>query len=421
MDRNVLPVLNAMTCNGIRLDNSWFTATTAKLQDELEMVEARLFMAVGRDINPGSSQQVSDLLYKELGLVPVDERGEPKLPPTTHGGRYYSTEDKYVSQVAANHEIPRLVLEHRKLSKSIDTYLLPTPGKVDSDGRLRCRWNYTDVVSGRLSSADPNMMNWAEFLRGGFVADDGCKLVSHDLSQIEMRIGAHESQDPRLMHAFHNDLDTHKMTAAYVFYRAQAIEDLTHAMTLVDKTTQRAPCKTVNFGIFYGQTAEGLQQTLASMGIYVTLDWCQWLINEWYRLYEGVTEFLNNTFQSTRRWGMAWDMFGRTRYVPEVRSAHEWITSAGLRQAGNLRIQAGAQGVLKIGMYCLWDVYQHYTSLGKVCRPLLQIHDEMVSEVEEDIVDEFMALGKITLEQAVPLSVPVGCGAGSGYRWSDLK
>jgi len=410
-----------MTRYGILLDKTHFSNLAVELEEKIETVRLLIAMEVGKPgFNPGSSQQVSDLIYKDLGLKTYDESGTVRMPPTTHGGRYYSTDDKYLSGFADNPTVS-LILEFRELDKMYGTYVRTIIGKADSDDRIRCRWNYADVVTGRLSSADPNMQNWPEVLRAGFIASPGCKLVSHDLSQIEMRVGAHESQDPTLMKAFHEGLDTHTMTAAYVFYRDLALTAIQDAMALVDKKTQRAPCKTVNFGIFYGQTAEGLQMGLAGMGIFQPLQWCQWLIDEWYRIYSGVTEYLHRAHYRARRYGMVWCMFGRSRLVPETKSALNGIISAGLRQAGNMPIQAGAQGIFKIGMYSLNHLYDAYEALGVVCRPLLQIHDEMISEVSEEVAQDFAEQGKSILETCVPLSVPLGCGYGIGNTWGDLK
>lgn len=431
LDRNILPVIDKMTRNGILIDRPAFASLDADLSDKLANLSAELECEVGRVFNPSSPQQVSDLVYKELGLKTHNAAGAETMPPTTHGGRYYSTDDKYLSQLSDN-KIVDLLLSHRELSKLHGTYVSGIVSKAGLDDRIRCRWNYTDVVTGRLSSAEPNMQNWparnpewAERIRRAFIPSPGCKLVSHDLSQIEMRIGAHMSQDPTLMSAFHRRVDTHTMTAAYVFYREKSLSaspgaGLEAAMGDVAKW-QRAACKTVNFGIFYGQTAEGLQMGLSGMGIKVDLAWCQWLIDEWYRLYAGVREYQDRVHYHARRYGRVWCMFGRVRLVPETKSALRHIIEAGLRQAGNMPIQASAQGVLKVGMYCLNELYDWYEGLGKVCRPLLQIHDEMVSEVKEDVAEEFAEMGKAALECAVVLSVPVECGYGVGNNWGELK
>lgn len=430
LDRNVLPVLNKMTRYGIMIDRAGFQTLGDELDDRIGNLTAELEDLAGRVWNPGSEQQVSDMVYKELGLKTRNAAGDICMPPTTHGGRFHSTADEYLSQLS-DHPLVSKILDYRELSKLNSTYVQGIAAKADSDNRVRCRWNYTSVLTGRLSSADPNMQNWparnqewAQRIRGLFVPAPGCKLVSHDLSQIEMRIGAHMSRDPRLISSFTNRIDTHTMTAAYVFYRSKALErggeGLKEAMEMVTKW-QRAACKTVNFGIFYGQTAEGLQMGLAAMGNPQTLDWCQWLINEWYTLYEGVKDYLDRVQYQARRFGMVWDMFGRVRLVPEAQSALKHIISAGLRQAGNMPIQGSAQGVLKVGMYCMNQVYDMYEAGGKICRPILQIHDEMITEVSEDVADEFAELGKTDMELAVPLVVPTECGYSVGDNWGQLK
>jgi DNA polymerase-1 len=240
-------------------------------------------------------------------------------------------------------------------------------------------------------------------VRACFKAEDGKKLLANDLSQIELRVLAHLAGEKVMQDIFWRDGDIHTATAALVFGKQESE---------VDKLSERAPCKNVNFAIVYGETEQGLQLQLALDGIEWSLAECQKFIGKWFGLYPGVRGYMDEQHERARRYGFVWDLFGRVRWVPEVRSVHEKVTEEGLRQAGNMPVQGTAAGILKLGMK---ELAGRGADFGAV--PLLPVHDELIHEVDESKAEEYCDVVSQAMEGAVKLDVPVKCGGMASDRW----
>ncbi len=232
-------------------------------------------------------------------------------------------------------------------------------------------------------------------------------------SQIELRVAAHESQDPVMMGVYHSDGDIHMETATGIFHLPEAeIDDKRH----------RRPAKTVNFGVIYGITPGGLLTRFYAEDIFdFTAADCYGFIRSWEEKYTGYFEWAERTKSFARRNGYVVDMFARRRYVPEVYSSLEWIVEGGLREAVNAPIQSGAGGILKEAMVQLTPLYQGYQAAGRHVKPVLQIHDELLWEVEYCLLDEVVLLFGDVMVNAVSLSVPVKVDAEWGYNWKDMQ
>lgn len=231
-------------------------------------------------------------------------------------------------------------------------------------------------------------------------------------SQIELRVLAHCSEDPVMMEIFQSGIDLHTKTASEVFGVA---------MDQVDEMQQRRPAKTISFGIVYGMGGEGLQSNLATMGLNWDLVRCEKLIEEWFKLYRGVRRFMDGVHDHAKRYGWVKDMFGRRRYVPNAQSKNNRLRAEALREGGNHPIQAGAQGVIKQAMGDLVTVYGKFRESGVVWNPLLQIHDDIVSEIGERSVGIVLPVLKHIMENAVLLNVPVKVDAKMGKSWGSME
>jgi DNA polymerase-1 len=270
-------------------------------------------------------------------------------------------------------------------------------------------------------------------IRNAFIADPGYVLLSSDYSQIEMVWAAHRSQDPTMMSVFINGEDLHLRTTCNVFnldydvtaarYFGVESKKLTSPEDIswykYTKQFQRLPCKTVGFGVLYGQTPEGLQSSLASEGIHWTIEECTIFIeSKFFEVYPGLKIMLEEDYRFARRYGMICDDFGRVRLVPEAKSTLSWISSEGTRKAGNHPEQSSSQASIKIAMARLMPILN---KLGpSIARALLQIHDQLIFEVKESFVQEMAGIMREEMELATPLTIPVRASSDIGYRWGDL-
>jgi DNA polymerase-1 len=271
-------------------------------------------------------------------------------------------------------------------------------------------------------------------VRGAFVASPGKLLVSNDLAQIEMVWAAHRSQDPVMMDIFRHKQDLHTRTACGVYNL-----DYDHCMLLMSKVEgktatpdeaaeyayfkqfQRLPCKTVGFGIIYGQTPEGLSESLAGEGVFWSPGDCEKFINkDFFGVYKLLQSMLERDYAFVRRYAMICDDFGRPRLVPEAKSALKKLANEGIRKAGNHPEQASAQGTIKVGMAAVTPIYRKLNTQGINVWPLLQIHDDLMHEVDRDFAEEYGAMVQYEMEEATPLSIPVRSSCNIAERWMDL-
>jgi DNA polymerase-1 len=419
---DVLPVdmLRRMSRIGIAIDREWFADLSCRLdirkqelrKDILEFIpEEQLgrFLAASDsdeiEFNVNSASQIGELLFDMLGVG----RGQ-KLKKTKDGSRI-STGKKQLETLKTEHEVIPLILEFRECSKLKSTYTDALPLKarlhrrgadcnlcgLDHDAetwRIHSEQVTTRTDTGRIASRRPNLANipsrshLGREVRKGFIASPGKKLVARDFAQIELRLMADRANEQNMINIFLAGGDIHQDTAM----RAFGIDD----PKKVDKMLHRAPSKAVNFSIAYRISDQGLYDTMAmtyaSAGVplpgWLDVEWCAKFMLKWFDLYPSVHEFMNLTDYRARRYGVVWTPFGRVRQIPEVRSVHEKIRAAGLRQAGNMPIQGFAADVFKLGMSRVDVRMQQFREAGIYAEALLPIHDELVSEVDEEWVDE---------------------------------
>jgi len=419
LDHGCLPMINEMNRRGILVDPEYFRQLNDQIIYHRDLTALELESLIGRRINPGSGDQVAKLLFEDLKI-----QGDRRLPMTASRSRF-STEGDILAVFRNAHPAVKLILDWRQLDKLRSTYTESLPLLRRSDGRVYTRFRTTTTSTGRLSSEDPNLMNipvrgeWGKKIRYGFVASGSNVLVAVDLSQIEMVWAAHLSRDRNLMRVFEEQRDIHRFTASRIFGVPQE---------QVDKHRHRLPAKCLNYAVLYGVTPSGLQlqisAALAESGMENT-EWdepaCEAMIREWYSVYDGVRVWMEEQVRRMLQYGMVWDAFGRHRWMPGARSSLPRLRAAAAREGVNQPVQASAQGHIKLAMAEVYPMVQYYQSRGKVCWPLLQIHDELLFEVQPDIADEFKQLVETVMRGAVPLDVPVGAEGAVGRSWGELK
>lgn len=401
-----------------------FVAETTK-DETSEAAEAELnnnLFAAAEAINLNSPDQLAKLLFDYMGL------GEGVQLKKTKGGDRLSTGKKQLEAVRNQHPIIASILRYREYAKLKSTYADALPKLAQWDPltktrRIHTQFMTTRTETGRLASRRPNLQNiparsdlGAE-LRACFTSSPGCVLLSRDYSQIELRILAHEANEPNMLRIFADDGDIHDASTRSLYNLT--IEQW-EAMSKSARKKMRAPVKATNFGIAYSLSALGLQQGLMinDPPIIWSVEECQDFIDQWFGLYPGVKDYMNQIFTNAIRYGMVWDLFGRTRLVPGVYSIHHWIKSAALREAGNMPIQSGAQGVLKLAMAQIEDETEiAFRSNNIRVEPLLQVHDELIWDIEEDKVDAVSGYFGEIMNQVVRLRAPLKSEASAGKRW----
>jgi DNA polymerase I len=411
----------------------------------------------------GSPDQVARLLFKELKV-----QGKDRVPMTNSEKRE-TTSDDVLEKYRGRHPAVGHILDWREVDKLVGTYVKPLQAlSVLSEGfsRVHTSFSSTTAATGRLASRGginlqtiPTRSRLGRLIRMAFTCNPGNVLVSCDLSQIEMRWAAHLSQDDMMMGVFLRDEDIHDRTACEIFGRnlgditalkrhlknSESIKNTLELETLYPyiaeeraiykyfQQFERLPSKNLGFGILYGQTARGLLESIltsidpewsaeerAKFEAKWTLDECDRLITRWYTVYHRIRDWMDLQFSRACRWGQVWCPFGRVRLVPEVYSAIKRIKAEGLRKAGNHPIQAGAQGTIKLAMAELTPLSQFFASCG-ICWPLLQIHDELIFEVDKSQAKDWSDVAREVMEHATPLSIPVKSSSDIAERWGDLK
>jgi len=444
MDLQTLPIISDMHRYGIRLDVPFLQSLSRQIANIKEMCEVEVSAAIGNyqyrtsknvyePFKIGSRDHLSQLFFQHLKI-----QGDDPVPMTEKGKRFEVSEE-VLKPFTKRHQAVAPVIEWHSAEKLRNTYTDPLQLLVDSDHRLHTSFNVTIAATGRLSSSNPNLQNipvrteLGKQIRNAFIASPGCQLFSSDLSQIEMLWAAHRSQDPVMMDVFLNKQDIHTRTACIVF--GLDYEETMTLKNLVEfkransdqvarysffKQFQRLPCKTVGFGVLYGQTSEGLQASLASEGLFWTEAQCQQFIDkDFFAAYPRLKDMLERDYSRALRYAMIWCDFGRVRLVPEAKSQFKRIRNEGTRKAGNHPEQSGAQGTCKVAMAELCGVYRDYNKYFR-CVPLLQIHDQIIGEADKSIVREVADITAEIMRNATPLSIPIQAEPDVGERWGDL-
>lgn len=402
IDLPLVPVLARMEQAGVKIDTSALAKMSVRLEKEIGAKAKEIYTACGGfEFNISSPKQLGDVLFNKLAL--------PK--PVKYGkGRMISTAVDVLEGLALTHEVPRLVLEYRQLSKLKSTYVDALPALLNAEtARLHTTFGQTGTATGRLSSANPNLQNipirteLGREIRAAFIAEPGYLLLAADYSQIELRLLAHYSKDPLLVEAYRRGDDIHTLTASQVF----------GVPPLMVTPEHRRQAKVVNFGIVYGLSAFGLSQNLG-----IEKSDAKRFIDAYFEKYAGVRRFIDKTLEEARRDQSVKTLFGRVRPIPDINSKNANMRGFAERTAVNTPLQGTAADLIKIAMIKI-DAALHEQKLKS--RMTLQVHDELVFEVPEAEIETLRTLVREQMENVYPLAVPLLVEIGVGKNWRDLE
>ena len=398
MEIPLIGVLLDMERTGVRIDPAVLRRLSQEFGARMKAAMDEVHKLAGETFNLDSPKQLQRILFDKLAL---------KSGRKTKTG--LSTDVAVLEKLAADHPLPGKLLEYRQLSKLRGTYVDALPSMIHPEtGRVHTSYNQAVAATGRLSSSDPNLQNIpirspeGKLIRTAFVPDPGHVFLSADYSQIELRVLAHLTGDPRLGAAFREDLDIHRATAAEVF-------DVDP-----DKVTddQRRKSKEINFGILYGMSAGGLAQRL-----HLDLKTAREFIDRYFARYAKVKGYLEGTLESGRRLGYVTTALGRRRYVRGLTSGNAMERSPAERIAVNAPIQGTAADIMKLAMIAVW---RRLRTEGRRTRMILQVHDELVLEAPEKEADSASNLLTEEMERAFPLAVPLKVSLSRGRSWAEL-
>jgi DNA polymerase-1 len=400
IDLPLVPVLLRMEQTGVRIDPAVLNQMSSRLSVEIDNLAERIYADSGHRFNINSPKQLGDVLFNKMDL--------PK--PMKYGkGKVVSTAQDVLEELAEDHPIAALVIEHRQLQKLKGTYLDALPQLVDSEGRIHTTFNQVGTATGRLSSTNPNLQNIptrtaiGREIRAAFIAAPGNLLMSADYSQIELRLMAHFSQDPLLLNAYRTGIDIHTLTASEVF--GIPIAEL-------DKET-RARAKAVNFGIVYGISPFGLA---AQLGIDQKI--AKTYIETYFERYQGVRRFIDETLETVRRDQAVRTAFGRVRPIPDIGSRNPNMRGFAERTAVNTPLQGTAADLIKLAMIAL---DREISKRNLQSRMTLQVHDELLFDVIPTEAEEMQHLVKHEMENVAQFSIPIVADVGLGKNWRDIK
>ncbi len=394
----LMPIIQQIERNGVKIDAQMLADQSYQLAERIKEIEQQAYEVAGEEFNLGSPKQIQHIFFDKLELPVI--RKTPKGQP--------STAEDVLQELAEEHELPRLILENRGLSKLKSTYTDKLPKQIDEKtGRVHTSYNQTGAATGRMSSTDPNLQNIpvrsqeGRRIRKAFIADDGNCILAADYSQIELRIMAHLSADKSLLTAFKEGRDIHRATAAEVF-------DV--ALDKVD-TEQRRAAKAINFGLIYGMSAFGLAKQLN-----VTRYEAQDFIDVYFERYPGVKDYMDNTREQAHETGYVETLFGRRLYLPEINSKNGMRQKYAERTAINAPMQGSAADIIKRAML---KVHQQLQNSDIKALMIMQVHDELVFEVAKNQVDALSKLLHEEMESAADLNVPLLVDIGTGINWDE--
>jgi DNA polymerase I len=392
-------VLAAMEDAGVKIDTYRMGEITARLADRLEELEARAYELAGEEFMLGSTQQVARVLFEQL-----------ELTPGRKGKTGYSTDTRVLRSIRHEHPIVEVIEEWREYSKLLNTYLGPLPSLIsEADGRLHTTFNQTVASTGRLSTTNPNLQaipirtELGREIRSAFVAESGSRLLSADYSQIELRILAHVSGEPKLREAFARNEDIHTATAVEVLGKDPS--ELTSG--------DRSIAKMINFGIVYGISAFGLSENLE-----IPREQAQEYIDAYLARFPRVQDFIQRTIEQSKRDGYATSLLGRRRPTPEIRASNRQTRSLGERLAVNFVMQGSNADIIKKAMIA---IHRRLRDEGRGARLVLQVHDELLLEVPEAETGPVRELVREEMTRAYPLDPPLAVDIGIGDDWNEAK
>ena len=390
-------VLSRMERAGVRVDEDTLAALHSEFQQKLDVLQTEIHSLAGEEFLISSTKQLQVILFEKLKL--------PVIKKTKTG---YSTAESVLEQLRSHHELPGHVLDYRKLSKLMSTYVDALPPLVcETTGRIHPSFHQLGAATGRMSASNPNVQNIpirgeeGARIREAFVPAESRVLLAADYSQVELRILAHYSGDQSLIEAFRSREDIHRLTASEVWGVDLAAVS----------TEQRARAKAVNFGIIYGSSAFGLANQLG-----IATAEAQETINAYFERYQGVRRFIDGTIGKAGEEGYVTTLLGRRRYLPDLSSRNRVLRQAAERMAVNTVIQGTAADLIKRAMIWVEDALAERESSARM---ILQVHDELVFETPESEVSELEELLRDRMESALDLKVPLVVDFGVGANWRE--
>jgi DNA polymerase-1 len=398
LEMPLLSVLARLERNGVLIDDNLLIHQSMELSQQMMSLEQKAHDEAGHNFNLNSPKQIQTILYEQL-QIPVIKR-TPKGQP--------STDESVLQELAEEYALPKLIIEHRSLSKLKSTYTDKLPEQINvKTGRVHTSYHQAVTATGRLSSSEPNLQNIpirspeGRKIRQAFIAPEGYKIVAADYSQIELRIMAHLANDEGLITAFSQGEDIHRATAAEVFN-----------VPLSDVTTDlRRKAKAVNFGLIYGMSAFGLAKQLD-----VSRSDAQTYINAYFARYPGVKKYMDDTRILAKEQGYVETLFGRRLYLPEIDSRNAALRQYAERTAINAPMQGTAADIIKRAMLTV----DEWLLRGDIdVKMIMQVHDELVFEINEQDIDAAIKKIKSLMSSAAELTVPLIVDVGVGNNWDE--
>lgn len=397
MELPLLGVLSRMERRGVLIDSDALFLQSNEIANRLSELEEQAYVLAGQPFNLASTKQLQEILFDKLGLPVIQKT--PKGAP--------STNEEVLEELAFSHELPKVLVEHRGLSKLKSTYTDKLPQMVNPQtGRVHTSYHQAVTATGRLSSSDPNLQNIpirneeGRRIRQAFIARKGFTVVAADYSQIELRIMAHLSQDQGLINAFTQGKDIHRSTAAEIF--GVALDEVT--------SEQRRNAKAINFGLIYGMSAFGLSRQLG-----IGRADAQSYMDLYFKRYPGVQTFMHDIREKAKAQGYVETLFGRRLYLPDINSSNGMRRKAAERVAINAPMQGTAADIIKRAMIQLDQTLQNDPDIAMI----MQVHDELVFEVRSEKVAFYSELIKTQMESAADLVVPLIVEVGQGTNWDE--
>ncbi len=402
----LMPVLRRMETQGILVDRAFLKKLSHDYHQELQKIAARIYAAAGKEFNINSPKQLGDVLFDTLGLAAKNQK------KTAGGAR--STKESELQKLKDQHPIIEDILAHRELQKLLSTYIDTIPTLLDDADRLHTSYIQASTTTGRLSSQDPNLQNipikteLGRAIRHAFVAPKGMELVSFDYSQIELRIAAMLSGDPGLIEIFKEGRDVHAEVAMRIFKVGE--KDVTYE--------QRRRAKVINFGILYGMGVNALQQSLGT-----TRKEAQEFYGQYFDAFPRLAAYIETTKEDASRLGYTQTLFGRRRYLDGIRSPIPYVRAAAERMAVNAPMQGTQADLVKLAMVEIDDLFEK-EGLREKAHLLLQVHDELVFEIEKNIISTLAPKIKKIMEGVLPhkdtRGVPTVAEGKAGKNWGDM-
>ncbi|MEC8996330.1 MAG: DNA polymerase, partial [Pseudomonadota bacterium] len=397
VERPLVGVIARIENNGVLLDKKNLQSQNKNLKNKSQKIEKDIYKLAGKEFNIGSPKQLQEIFFDTLGIPII--RKTPKGQP--------STSEDVLQELSQNYEIAKLVLQFRNLMKLINTYTDRLGQQINNKtGRLHTSYHQAVTITGRLSSSDPNLQNIpirsddGKKIRSAFIAEKKCKIVSADYSQIELRVMAHLSKDKNLTKNFLNNEDVHASTAKEIFNIDSKPDD-----------EQRRYAKTINFGLIYGISSFGLAKQLG-----IDNNSAKQYIETYFQKYSGVRKFMELCKKETKKSGFIRTILGRKIFIPNIKHTNFQIRSAAERTAINAPIQGTAADIIKIAMIDIDTWIQKSKCPVKI---IMQVHDELVFEIQENFVDEAVEKINEIMSNPLKLSVPLLVEVGVNENWGD--